>query len=250
MITPDKSHGQHYLTDDSILSKIVESLDLHATDNLLEVGPGPGYLTQRLANKVNIFHAIEIDHRFHSFLQPMQTKYPHLIVHYHDFLKLDLSDMTKCNKATGNLPYHLSMPIIERICTQISPTKCVFMLAEATAQRLMALPGQAHYSAASVFAKTFFHVSLVCKVSRHLFRPPPKIESIVCLFEKKDVNIDEMVQFTSFVRLLFSYRRKTLRNALKNSGFEEPSMHLNQRVEECSYEELLDLFHRYRKCNV
>ena len=166
MIVPNKELGQHFLTDDSILGKIRASLELRSSDILLEVGPGPAYLTRHLLTGIKELHAVEIDLRTKPLLLPLANQFPQLILYFEDFLKMNLIPLKTINKACGNLPYQVAMPIIERITYELNPSLLVFMLAEGTALRLLSQPGQAEYSAASVFAQSFYEVSLVCKVSR------------------------------------------------------------------------------------
>jgi 16S rRNA (adenine1518-N6/adenine1519-N6)-dimethyltransferase len=242
MIVPKKQLGQHFLTDETILRKIRASLELCSNDKLLEVGPGPAYLTRYLLPGIKELHAVEIDLRTKSLLLPLTLHHPNLFLYFDDFLKMDLSPLKTINKACGNLPYQVAMPIIERICYELNPDLLVFMLAEGTALRLMSVPSQAEYSAASIFAQSFYEVSLVCKVSRHSFRPPPKIDSMVCLFKSKPVDRPKMKEFVVFVRSLFSYRRKTLANSLRNCGYSHDFSSYKERIESYSISELFYIF--------
>ncbi len=242
MLNPKKNLGQHFLFHEPILDKIIDALALTDMDIILEVGSGPGYLTKKIAPFVNQLHAIEIDQRNQNFLNSLQLKYPQMTPYYEDFLKINMDRFSEVNKACGNLPYHLSMPIIEKIIFQLYPQRCVFLLAEGTALRFMAKSNQEHYSAASVFVQSFYKVMKVCKVSKNLFHPAPKIDSIICLFEKKDVDMKEMKNFNDFVHPLFSYRRKTMDNALKflKKGTNYPE--IQKKVEQYSMEELYAIY--------
>jgi 16S rRNA (adenine1518-N6/adenine1519-N6)-dimethyltransferase len=248
MIVPNKELGQHFLTDENILNKIRVSLDLLSNDNLLEVGPGPAYLTRYLLPGINSLHAVEIDPRTKPILLPLAKQFPQLVLYFEDFLKMDLMPLKAINKACGNLPYQVAMPIIERISYELNPTLMVFMLAEGTALRLMSKPGQEEYSAASVFAQSFYEVSLVCKVSRNSFHPPPKIDSMVCCFKAKPIDRKRTKQFVAFARSLFSYRRKTLANALKNCNYPGDYCHFKDRIETYSISDLYQIFEYVEGC--
>jgi 16S rRNA (adenine1518-N6/adenine1519-N6)-dimethyltransferase len=242
MIVPNKELGQHFLTDEGILNKIKLALELKSNDILLEVGPGPAYLTKHLLPGIKELHAVEIDLRTQPLLLPLSHQFPHLFLYFEDFLKMDLLPLKSINKACGNLPYNITMPIIERISYELNPHLLVFMLAEGTALRLMSKPGQAEYSSASVFAQSFYDVSLVCKVSRKLFHPPPKIDSMVCCFRAKSVDRKKTMQFVAFVRSLFSYRRKTLANAMRNCNYPGDYSVFKNRIENYSIDELFQIF--------
>ncbi len=244
MILAQKSLGQHFLTNQHVLSTIVDALQIEKNDILLEIGAGPGYLTRKLLEHANEINAVEIDKRFQNFLDPLKEKHPGLNIFYDDFLKMNIKSLPSINKCAGNLPYNISMPIIERITSFLKPRVLVFMLAKGTADRLQAKPGQKEYSAGSIFAQSFYEVKLVAKVSKNLFQPPPKIDSAICRMVKKDVNTQEILAFNRFVRSLFSYRRKTLHNAIKQIGHQVPATLNHQaRIEHCSMQELMDLFH-------
>lgn len=244
MILPQKSLGQHFLTNEHILLKIVNALQIEQNDALLEIGAGPGYLTRKLLNPSIKLNVVEIDKRFSSFLDPIKEKNSNFNVYYDDFLKMNLDPFYHINKFVGNLPYNIAMPIIERITTLLKPKLIVFMLAKGTAERLLAKPGQKEYSAGTIFAQSFYQVSLVASVSKNLFHPPPKIDSAICRMVKKKVNTPEMIAFNHFVRSLFSYRRKTLHNAIKQIGFKVPvKLSHTLRIENCSIDDLMELFH-------
>lgn len=242
MIVPNKELGQHFLTDEVILNKIRTALDLNLNDMLLEVGPGPAYLTKYLLPGIKELHAVEIDLRTRPLLLPLGQQYPNLFLYFEDFLKMNLVPLKSINKACGNLPYQVAMPIIERISYELNPSLMVFMLAEGTALRLMSKPGREEYSAASIFAQSFYEVSLVSKVSRKLFHPPPKIDSMICCFKAKRIDRNKTKKFVTFARSLFSYRRKTLANALRKCNYPGDFSSYKDRIESYSIDELYQIF--------
>ncbi|MCK5847835.1 MAG: ribosomal RNA small subunit methyltransferase A [Caldisericia bacterium] len=258
MIRPKKSLGQNFLTNVAILEKIKNALELKENDTLLEIGPGPGSLTNYLLPFTSNYSSIEIDERFTTALGELKSKYPFFNPFYGDFLNVSLESFKECKKVVGNLPYNISTPIMERVALELNPEIVVCMFAEGTADRYTAQVGTDNYSSGSVFIQSFFDVKQVCTVKKGSFYPPPKINSKVLLFKPLTVNKKETLLFTKFVQRLFSFRRKTLYNALKNSTNQSIAKRikdtysgsLGRRPEMISKEEfqaLYELFKRYEK---
>ncbi len=255
MIEPKKSLGQNFLHDSHIVQKIKNALDIQPTDQLLEIGPGLGALTKVLLPEFNRYVAIEVDPRCIEQLLPLQEQHSYFQPILGDFLSIDLSPWKRFTKVVGNLPYHIATPIMERIATCLEPKKIVCMFASGTADRFIADTASVHYSSASILMQSFFTMKEVCTVQRGSFFPPPKITSKVISFEPKNVPIASTLLFTKFVQKIFSYRRKTLYNAIKNSFSLQVAEYLQshidismqKRPEVVSREEYQELFLRYQE---
>jgi 16S rRNA (adenine1518-N6/adenine1519-N6)-dimethyltransferase len=258
MISPKKSLGQNFLTNISVLEKIKNSLSIEENDTILEIGPGPGALTSHLLPFATNYSSIEIDERCITSLNELKKKYPFFNPSYGDVLKVSLNNFKNCTKVVGNLPYNISTPIMERVALELNPKLVVCMFAEGTADRFTAKVGTKNYSSGSVFMQSFFDISSVCTVKRGSFYPPPKINSKVLLFKPLNVDKAETLLFTKFVQSLFSYRRKTLYNALKNTSDKDIAQKikndycgsLDKRPGMSSMEEfkaLYELFKRYEQ---
>jgi 16S rRNA (adenine1518-N6/adenine1519-N6)-dimethyltransferase len=255
MIDPKKSLGQNFLQDIHIIQKIKDALDIQPTDQLLEIGPGLGALTKVLLPESSHYVAIEIDSRCIEQLLPLQDQYPYFQPILGDFLSIDLTPWKKFTKVVGNLPYHIATPIMEKIATSLEPTKIVCMFASETADRFIANTASLHYSSASILMQSFFTMKEVCTVKKGSFFPPPKITSKVLSFEPKIVPVAPTLLFTKFVQKIFSYRRKTLYNAIKNSFSLQVAEYLQSHVdismqkrpEVISREEYQQLFLWYRE---
>lgn len=211
-----KSLGQNLLLNNRVMEKIRASLSLEEKDTLLEIGAGPGNLTSFLAPSVSKLYAVEIDERFRENLIKVKEKFPNVEVIFGDFLKIPFKgDLLKVNKVTGNLPYNVGTPILERIAYETGINLCIFMFAFGTAKRFLAREGSKDYSAATVFTKSFFVVEKVLFVSRENFFPKPKVDSVVLKFSRiKDLDMDFLKGFNQFTKRMFSYRRKTIQNSL------------------------------------
>ncbi|MDD4028360.1 MAG: 16S rRNA (adenine(1518)-N(6)/adenine(1519)-N(6))-dimethyltransferase RsmA [Caldisericia bacterium] len=251
---PRKSLGQNFLHDIHTIGKIREALDLQPSDQLLEIGPGLGALTKHLLPNCRQYTAIEIDPRCVKELVPWEQEYPYFQIIEGDFLSILLEPWKNYTKVVGNLPYHIATPIMERVATQLQPNKIVCMFAIGTANRYIADVGTPHYSSASVMMQSFFSIETVCTVQKGSFFPPPSISSKVLSFIPKQVPVEKTLQFTKFVQKIFSYRRKTLYNAIKNSYSENVASHIQssctismqRRPETCSIEEFHFLYQKYQ----
>jgi 16S rRNA (adenine1518-N6/adenine1519-N6)-dimethyltransferase len=224
-IRPLKKFGQNYLTDPNILRKIVEEIDPQKDDNIIEIGPGLGALTDILLSKVPTIVAVEIDNRVGELLR-LRFKGIDLITE--DFLKTDLNAIFnrtgKKLRITGNIPYNLTSPILFRMIENNSIVKdSVLMMQMEVAQRIISKKGTKEYGILSVLLNYFCEIRFCFKVSPNVFNPRPKVWSAVMHFILKDNEMTDQEKkvFIQTVKAAFGNRRKTLKNSLSNSIFKE-----------------------------
>ena len=217
-VKPKKSLGQHFLKDNNVANKIVESLDQNSK-NVLEIGPGTGILTRFLIKKKYNLKLVEIDNESVLFLINQLGIDEHIIIE-NDFLKLDLPKVFGGNNFSiiGNFPYNISSQIVFKILEYRSMvSEMCGMFQYEVAERICESEGTKKYGILSVLTQAFFDVELLFEVSNHLFIPPPKVNSAVILLKRKQViNLDcDEKLFFKIVKLSFQQRRKTIRNSLK-----------------------------------
>ena len=216
-----KSLGQHFLHDQSIALRIVESLKVGGDRiAVLEIGPGMGVLTKYLVGVENIdLKLIEIDRDSVKYLKknyPLLE--PNLIEG--DFLDLDLRQIFSGKFAIiGNFPYNISSQIFFKALEHKDQvTQVVCMLQKEVADRIASKPGNKTYGILSVLLQAYFDIEFLFKVSPGVFTPPPKVMSgVIRLLRNETTKLacDEAL-FVKVVKQAFNTRRKTLRNALKN----------------------------------
>lgn len=244
--------GQHFLTDENIASRIVESLSPSST-RVLEIGPGMGVLTKYLINRENTdFHVVEIDRESVAWLHEY---YPGLDVIEGDFLKMDISDLFHGTCAIiGNFPYNISSQILFRVFDHRNVvTEVVGMFQKEVAERVAAGPGSKTYGILSVLLSAFYNIEYLFTVPEHVFNPPPKVKSAVIRLvrnEVKSLDCDESL-FVRVVKAGFNQRRKTLRNALRQLGTpldEVPEALLGQRAEQLSVDQFVTITNAIQSC--
>lgn len=218
MVRPKKFLGQHFLHDQQIAERIVESLTLGSATNVLEIGPGTGVLTKFLIAKKNVnLKVIEIDW---DSVAHLKKHYPALEITEGDFLQLDLKSIfNERFSVIGNFPYNISSQIFFKILAQREYVdQVVCMLQKEVADRIAEPPGSKTYGILSVFLQAFYDIKYLFKVPPGVFIPPPKVMSAVIRLERnkrEKLDCDEEL-FFKVVKQGFNNRRKTLRNALKN----------------------------------
>jgi len=216
-----KSLGQHFLHDQGIARRIVESLQL---DNerlaVLEIGPGMGVLTKFLVDVERIdLKLIEIDRDSVKYLKKNYPKLePNLMEG--DFLELDLKEIFPTPIAIiGNFPYNISSQIFFKVLAyKDHVTQVVCMLQKEVADRIASREGNKTYGILSVLLQAYFDIEYLFKVPPGVFTPPPKVMSAVIRLKRNQrvaLDCDEKL-FVTVVKQAFNTRRKTLRNALKN----------------------------------
>lgn len=217
---PRKRFGQHFLTDRHYLQRIVAAIDPGPGDAMVEIGPGTGLLTEALAAKVERLHVVEIDRDLAAALRERFSP-ERVVVHEGDALEFDYTRLPAALRAVGNLPYNVSTPLLFRMAAIADRLRdCVFMLQKEVVDRMVAGPGTREYGRLSVMLQYRFAMSLALRVPPGAFTPPPKVESAVVRMRPLGNDRLRARDESAFARLVagaFGQRRKTLRNALRDS---------------------------------
>jgi 16S rRNA (adenine1518-N6/adenine1519-N6)-dimethyltransferase len=216
-----KRFGQHFLRDRNIISRIIEALALHASDHVVEIGPGQGALTRELAARLPDFEAVELDRDLVSHLQS-EIPSGKLTLHQADALKFDFCQLAKNDqklRLVGNLPYNISTPLLFHLLDQAGCIEdMLFMLQKEVVLRLAAVPGKKDYGRLSVMIQYRCQVEKLFDVAPDAFSPPPRVESSMVRLiphSAPPVQVKDEATFARVVRAAFASRRKTLRNNLK-----------------------------------
>jgi 16S rRNA (adenine1518-N6/adenine1519-N6)-dimethyltransferase len=226
-----KSLGQNFLIDDSVLSRIVACVAPTPEDAILEVGPGRGALTKRLAASGAQFLAIEWDRDLLPILDAEFAGAPNVEIGHGDILRVDLRQLLEARgagkkwKVAANLPYNISSQVLFRFleCSGLFE-RLVLMLQKEVGDRLVAPAGCKDYGALTVLLRLHFDISREFIVKPGAFRPVPKVDSCVLRFTplaepRAEVGDEEF--FRRIVKGAFNQRRKTLLNSLRSAGIGE-----------------------------
>jgi 16S rRNA (adenine1518-N6/adenine1519-N6)-dimethyltransferase len=224
-LAPLKSLGQNFLVDRHFLDKIVKTGDLSRDDLVLEIGPGLGGLTERLAAAAGQVIAVEYDRGLFAFLQETMGEQPNLTLINQDFLTVDLERTiagrsTQNYKVIANLPYYITTPIIFKLLeSQINWKQLIFLVQKEVAARIGAKAGTKEYGALTVMLNLYGTAQIVCTVPKGVFYPAPKVNSAVLKLTPGQTTIDwelyPLVQ--QVVQAAFGQRRKTMLNALTHA---------------------------------
>ena len=219
--SPRKRFGQHFLTDHTILREITRVLALQKQDRVIEIGPGLGALTQYLLSELDHLDAIELDR---DLIQRLQEKFSNgrLTIYTGDALSFAYANLSKTPadlRIVGNLPYNISTPLLFKLFSEIDCIRDMhFMLQKEVVLRLTAPVGSHDYGRLSVMSQFFCDNTYLFTVPASAFQPPPKVESaFVRLIPKKQAVLSPQTfqLFATIVKEAFTYRRKTVANALK-----------------------------------
>ncbi|MDO7908562.1 16S rRNA (adenine(1518)-N(6)/adenine(1519)-N(6))-dimethyltransferase RsmA [Paenibacillus sp. JX-17] len=225
-----KSLGQNFLIDQNILNKIVAAAGLDETKGALEIGPGIGALTEKLARTADRVTAVEIDQRLLPILQEVLEPYSKVHVRHGDVLKLDLQEIFREDFAgldkvsvVANLPYYVTTPILMRLLEEKLPLEnIVVMIQKEVAERMAASPGTKNYGSLSIAVQYYSMPELVCVVPHTVFIPQPNVESAVIRLQVREtpaVQVQDEQHFFEVVQASFAQRRKTISNNLKSRFF-------------------------------
>ena len=218
---PKKRFGQHFLTSQSIISRILESSGVQTGDNVLEIGPGQGALTKHLVDMGVNLTVIEIDPDMQAVIS---EKFPTVRVIAADASEVEFSALLDVNsswKCLSNLPYNVGTKIIQNLLkSTVNFTGFTFMLQKEVGVRMLAEVGERVRGSLSTYVQAFGTVEKCCLVPPGAFFPPPNVDSIVIHitpFEQPLFAPHAVESFDRLNRALFSQPRKSIRNCLKKS---------------------------------
>jgi len=257
--SPKKGLSQNFLIDGNILRKIVLTADVQLGDIVLEVGPGPGSLTEELLKSGAHVIAVEKDPIFAEALARLKTSENKLDIYCADIMTFPLDETllplvsgSKKIKVIANLPYHLTTPIIASFITQRHLfSTMVLMVQDEVAERFAASPKTSEYSSFTVFLNFYSKPRYAFMVSSSCFYPKPKVNSAIVVLELKEPpKVSDLDGFFALTRGAFKQRRKMLRSSLRDlyspAAIEAALVHIGvsplSRPEELSLEQFLELF--------
>jgi 16S rRNA (adenine1518-N6/adenine1519-N6)-dimethyltransferase len=216
--TPRKRFSQNFLEDRGIVRRIIAAIDPRRDDRLVEIGPGPGALTEPLLDYVACLDVIEIDR---DIVRNLRARFPPESLHVHqgDALDFDFSTLGADIRVVGNLPYSISTPILFHLSAQVALLRdCHFMLQREVVERMAAVPGSPEYGRLSVMLQYRWVIESLFDVPPTAFHPQPKVWSSVVRMTPYAVpphRASDESCFADVVTRAFGQRRKTLRNALR-----------------------------------
>lgn len=218
-----KKYGQNFLVDKNIVQKIVSDIDVLPNSLALEIGCGDGKLTKILCEKFDKVLGYEIDLEVKDNLLDNLKSFDNFDIVFEDFLKRDVvSDLANFDYDNlyiiANLPYYITTPIIEKIVhLNLNVNMIRIMVQKEVGERFCANVGSRDYGSFTVFLNYNFEIEKNFIVSRNSFYPRPNVDSmIVSFYPKEAIVVKDLSLFYKLVRDSFRFKRKTLRNNLKD----------------------------------
>ena len=249
-----KRFGQNFLTDQGVISSLVEAIAPQPDDLMVEIGPGLGALTKPLLQKLEMLHVVEVDRDIIAWMQneyakPINGKKLGITIHNSDALKFDFASLGEHVRVVGNLPYNISTPILFHLLDNVKVIIDMhFMLQKEVVERMVAAPSTPAYGRLSVMLQYRLQMEYLFTVPPEAFDPAPKVESafVRCVphatlpFIAKDETL-----FAQVVTAAFGQRRKTLRNTLKgmldDDGFTALNIDSQLRAENLSVAQFVSI---------
>ena len=219
--TARKRFGQHFLHDPQVLDRIVRAIHPKPGENLVEIGPGLGALTRPLLERCGVLQAVELDRDVIPHLIKACGEHPGLSVLQGDVLKVDFNTLVKPGgklRLVGNLPYNISTPLLFHLLGFSELIEDMyFMLQKEVVQRICAAPDTEHYGRLTLTLFARAESVQLFTVGPGAFTPPPKVDSAVVRLRPRPAPfpLHHLDTYDQLVRQAFSYRRKTLSNALR-----------------------------------
>ena len=251
-----KKYGQNFLKDNNIVKKIVKCADIKNNSLTIEVGPGAGIMTKEIASVSDYLLAYEIDSELKEELSSKMSNYDNVDILYKDFLESDIvTDISKYKYKNlyfvSNIPYYITTPILLKIIeSKLEFNKIVLMVQKEVGDRFSSNPGTKQYGSITVFLNYFYDIKKEFNVSRKQFVPEPNVDSvIISLEEKKEkLYVENFEFFEKIVKASFQYKRKNIKNNLKEYDLSiiekvlnKYDLDLSVRAEMLSYNIFVDI---------
>lgn len=217
MSRPKRRLGQHFLHDPRILNRLAEALGATPDDTVLEIGPGPGGLTEALVRVAGRVVAIEKDA---EIIPGLRARVPGAVIVEGDALELDWGELAggPGGLVTGNIPYNITSPLLDKALTPPRPRRIVFLVQKEVALRVGAAPGSKEYGALTVGIQAVAKTEVLFTVPAGAFTPVPKVDSAALRLEPLShplISDDQVRSFRASVVGLFGFRRKQLVRAVR-----------------------------------
>ncbi len=257
---PKSILGQNFLIDNNIVEKIVKTAEINDSDIILEIGPGKGILTRRLASsKCKKLYSVELDQRLKPFLDKLDRLYPKLQLIWSDAVKFDYSTMVEDppNKLIANLPYNITTPLIWALLEKLVPyglNTFIIMVQKESALRICAPAGTKARYPLGIVIQAMGTARRIMKVSPESFRPVPGVDSVVLKIDLfRNLGLASDPEWKRLIKSGFGQRRKTLAKNLLLSGYcmekgiideilENSGLSHSVRAEELQYDEWLYIY--------
>ncbi len=251
-----KQFGQNFICDENIINSIIDKSKIDKDTLVIEVGPGAGSLTNKLALKAKNVLCYEIDKDVKEILESNIADFNNVEIIYNDFLQCNvLSDIKKYSYKklylVANLPYYITTPIIMKLIDDhINIDKIVVMVQKEVGDRFKAKPKTKEYGSLTVFLNYYFEIKKLMDVSKNVFIPKPNVDSIVVEFVKTNSNyhIKNEDLFFKIVKDSFKQKRKTIKNNLREYNLDiienvlkQNNFSLSSRAEEIPIEVFVDI---------
>ena len=247
MVFAKKKWGQNFLVDNNLLEKIINNVKIDSNENVLEIGPGQGALSEKLVGICNELHMVEIDRDLIAILK-QHNKLSQSEIINQDILKVDLPALDIENPVVvGNIPYNITSPIVFWLIKYLASwNRAYLMVQKELAQRLTAKIGTKDYSRLTVMTSLYFDIKICFLISPNVFLPKPKVQSAFIEIIKKENSSHHNINLKSFdqvVRMAFNQRRKMLRNSLSslNIDIKNCGIDFTERPEQLSVEDFIQI---------
>jgi len=247
MVFAKKKWGQNFLVDNNLLEKIINNVKIDSNENVLEIGPGQGALSEKLVGICNELHMVEIDRDLIAILK-QHNKLSQAEIINQDILKVDLPTLDIENPVViGNIPYNITSPIVFWLIKYLASwNRAYLMVQKELAQRLTAKIGTKDYSRLTVMTSLYFDIKICFLISPNVFLPKPKVQSAFIEIIKKENSSHHDINLKSFdqvVRMAFNQRRKMLRNSLSslNIDIKNCGIDFTERPEQLSVEDFIEI---------
>ena len=248
-----KKFGQNFLIDENILRNIVDKSEVDKDTLVIEIGVGAAFLTYYLTEKSKYVVGYEIDESLKEIIKKQLENKNNIKILFDDFLKRNVMDDIKDLDykkifVVANLPYYITTPIITKFIEDKIPVdKIVVMVQKEVGDRFNAKVNTKEYNSLTVYLNYYFDIKKLLDVSRNCFVPKPNVDSVIIEFKKHNkykANNEDL--FFKLVRDAFKYKRKNIRNNLKNYPQEKLenilksiNLDLNSRAENITLEQFI-----------
>lgn len=237
-----RPYGQHFLKCEDVALELVDRLNPRTDDVVVEIGCGKGFLTRFVAQRGCRLVCYEIDESLSEEFK-RNVPFENVELRLKDFLEVGTKEIESARLCYGSIPYQISSKIVRKMI-ELGFERCLFIVQKEFAEKLVLGRERRKHTLITLLSQTYFNVSILRRVPKRCFEPPPKVDSVMIELVRKDVGVD-LDSYEDFLKRLFLRPNRSAKAVLKEMGVDQCEAFEDARIWDLNVEQALSVYMRW-----